>query len=155
MRDRYATFILWAYRAAWVATAAVFLLVALTGCAGAGQEARTEQRAVAKPAAVAPVHTGNYSRVLQEIKQLALQVQTAVTNMVSNFALDKERARIEREKLRREERRGLTEKAIIAGMMILALCTDKLFGEKLKPVMVIVGISLICGGLGLPYVWPW
>lgn len=155
MRDRFATFILWAYRAAWVATAAAFLFVALSGCAGAAQESRTEQRAVAKPAAVAPVRTGDYSHILQEIKQLALQVQTAVTNMVSNFALDKERARIEREKLRREERRGLTEKAIIAGAMILALCTDKLFGAKLKPIMVVVGVSLICGGLGLPYLWPW
>ena len=105
----------------------------------------------AKPAAtVAPkIVTGDNSEVLLAIKQVQNTVQT------TNYALDGERATLERKAARDQQKLMFAWVGTLVGMLLLNLFMDSPVKNGRRWIAVLIAFGIIIGSLVIPFVWPW
>lgn len=134
--------------------AVVALVAALAGCASAPPPA-TEVKPVvrAEPRAEPRIEAGDYAEILTEIKQAVTQIQTTISTVTTNYALDAERAKLERAKDRDARVRAAGDTAIWLGLAILMFVMPEPPMGRWRAAVLGLGLALIAGGGLAPLLW--
>lgn len=125
---------------------ALALVSLLAGCATPATSAT-----VTPDATVAPeVHAGDNAEILTAIRQ----VQTTLSTVTTNYALDAERAKLERARERdaRNAQAGTSVVLIGLGLLFLVLPAPAL--GAWRGTVIVVAICMVAGGALVPVLWP-
>ena len=118
-----------------------------------GQGTSVSPIETATPIAAPDVTAGDNSEILQEIRQDVRQIQNTVTT--TNHSLDAARAKLESQRLRKQERQSLMVHAILVGLAIVFLAAPSPVGSAKQAIGYMIGIGIIVGALAIPFVVPW
>ena len=120
----------------------IFLILFLSGCSVPANN-------VKPVATVSPTITAGD---IKELKQDIKQIQTTITT--TNYALDSERAKIEKKRIRTAQVSELSIKAVLVGLIIFGLVAPSFLPERYEVVGYIVALGIIVGAIMLPFLWP-
>lgn len=132
------------------------LLIALSGCASVppgGAEVHPVQ--TAEPSATPAVEAGDNARIWQEVRQSLTQIQHTLTTVTTNYALDEERAKLERARQRDETKERVGGVVAWIGIALLFFAMPTPVQGQWRAIIITVALAMVAGGNVLPMVWPW
>jgi len=101
-------------------------------------------------ATITPViTTGDNSQVLQEIKQQLTTIQ------MNSFALDTERAKLERQSDRDEQKLLGSGLGLGVGFCMLFMFLPSPVTNGRQQLGLFIALGIIVGSLVIPFLWPW
>lgn len=126
---------------------AILLCATMFGCATPGAANRQEPKATVTPTVTA----GDFAEIKQSIKTILNTVST----ITQNFALDKERAKLEATKLRKAEKREAIGTARWVGLALIFLAMPAPALGYWRGVIIVIGLAMMAGGDALTILIPW
>ena len=123
-----------------------FVLATLAGCSTVPPPVNVSPTSTAAPT----VQSGDNATILTAIRQ----VQTTLSTVTTNYALDEVRAGLERahQKDIRNANAGMSVVLIGLGLLFLAIPAPKL--GAWTGVIITIAVSMIAGGALIPVLWP-
>lgn len=124
----------------------IVLAVTMTTCGGCNGAPLVGVKPEAK---VAPTITAGD---IKELKQDIKQIQNTVTT--TNFALDKERAKVEKDRVRKYQVSSLSMNGVLVGLIILGLIAPSFLPKRYHFLGYVAALGIIVGSIALPMLWP-
>ena len=121
------------------------LVLLMSGCMGSSVPAND----VKPQATVAPTITAGDIR---DIKQDIKQVQKTITT--TNYALDSERAKIEKKRIRTAQVKDLSMEGVLAGFLILGWIAPAVVPKRYMVFGYLIALGIIIGSILIPFLWP-